>query len=145
LDAVEGLYPDREKHEFFFDVIPSTGIPLEVNGRMQINMQLTNVSEIKPAAGLRPILFPVLWFQDGVPEMDEGTQANLRMSVNLPKTMKITTLSLSFVLGIALFIGGITMLVKLLCCDVSDEELKAKKQNNRNNLQGHSNPGMEKD
>ena len=36
-DAVLGLKPDKEKHEFFMDVVPEFGIPLAIRPRFQLN------------------------------------------------------------------------------------------------------------
>lgn len=40
LDAVSGLEPIQSKHEFIMGVEPNLGVPLEVHGRIQINMML---------------------------------------------------------------------------------------------------------
>ncbi|KAA0193347.1 hypothetical protein HAZT_HAZT000271, partial [Hyalella azteca] len=64
LDAVVGLKPDAEKHQFSMDIASRTGSVLSGVGKAQINFALTNVSEVKPAQGLRPMIFPVVWFSD---------------------------------------------------------------------------------
>ena len=147
LDAVEGLKPDQEKHEFNVEVIPRTGLPLKARARMQINVQLTNVSEIKPADGLRPMVFPIIWFQDGIPEMPEETQEQLRMSANLPEIMKISVLSLSFIFGCALFIGAIIIVATTLCCKAESDDIAEAKRTRPparpEMLHGHVNPTMD--
>lgn len=40
IDAVSGMKPEREKHEFFMAVEPTTGVPVQVHGRIQINMMI---------------------------------------------------------------------------------------------------------
>lgn len=40
LNAVDGLKPDPEKHKFILSVEPFTGIPVEINGRLQINLNM---------------------------------------------------------------------------------------------------------
>lgn len=37
-DAIEGMNPEQEKHEFEIALEPFTGVPLKINGRLQINM-----------------------------------------------------------------------------------------------------------
>lgn len=37
-EAVEGLSPDPQLHEFFMDVEPSMGIPLRVSAKVQMNV-----------------------------------------------------------------------------------------------------------
>lgn len=139
LDAVIGLNPREEDHQFSLDVIPRTGLLLRASPRMQINVQLVDVPEIKPTQGVRSMVFPVLWFQDGVPEMPEKTVDALRLSANLPETIKITILSLSFVLGFALLVGALTIAITLLFCS-SDE---GKPKTGRSDIHGHVNPALD--
>lgn len=40
--AVSGLNPQAERHKFSLIVEPKTGIPIEVKGRLQINMMMTS-------------------------------------------------------------------------------------------------------
>ncbi|KAF2361877.1 CD36 family [Trinorchestia longiramus] len=113
-DAVIGLNPDPEKHQFAMDIAPRTGSVLSGVGKAQINFALTNVSEVKPAQGLRPMIFPVVWFSDGVAELQPDIISQLRMAVNLPETLKTTLLTLSFIFGCVMFVGGVTIFVLML-------------------------------
>lgn len=38
LNAVEGLNPQKEKHQFFMDVVPEFGFPLAIRPRFQLNI-----------------------------------------------------------------------------------------------------------
>lgn len=40
LKAVEGLAPNANEHKFSLSIEPITGIPVEINGRLQINMNM---------------------------------------------------------------------------------------------------------
>ena len=40
LQVVEGLKPDRDKHEFQIDILPQLGVGLRAAIRMQINIFL---------------------------------------------------------------------------------------------------------
>lgn len=42
LEGIEGLSPDKEKHELFVALEPEIGIPLEVRARLQINLFMRN-------------------------------------------------------------------------------------------------------
>lgn len=37
-EAIEGMNPEKEEHQFQVTVEPFTGMPLRINGRLQINM-----------------------------------------------------------------------------------------------------------
>ncbi len=43
-DAVDGLDPAKEKHEFSITLDPTHGTPLELNARLQMNMLLQPIS-----------------------------------------------------------------------------------------------------
>jgi len=73
LNAVEGLKPDQEKHQFSIDVQPKTGSGLGGKIRSQINIQMSKVDGVKQAEGLRDILLPMVWFSDDIDQItDQG-------------------------------------------------------------------------
>lgn len=45
--AVDGMQPNRSAHEFGLELEPTTGIPLKVEARLQINMLLQPIERIK--------------------------------------------------------------------------------------------------
>lgn len=47
LAAVEGLKPEKEKHEFFMTLEPNAGVPMDVGGGFQANYLLESVAGIK--------------------------------------------------------------------------------------------------
>lgn len=46
VNAVSGLAPNRSKHQFSLSLEPHTGIPLDVNAKLQINILLQPISGI---------------------------------------------------------------------------------------------------
>lgn len=46
-NAVNGLNPDKEKHELFLVLEPNTGIPMDVGGGFQANYLLEPVASIR--------------------------------------------------------------------------------------------------
>lgn len=64
-DGVIGITPpDEEKHQFFIDVSPLMGTTLKARARVQINLAVSQVRDIKQVASFPDILFPILWFED---------------------------------------------------------------------------------
>ena len=54
------------------------GTGLRVQARSQINIKLSDPHpDIKPAKGLRDIVFPFLWFSDGIEQIDDPNALNL--------------------------------------------------------------------
>ena len=47
LSAVEGLQPDKEKHEFYVDIAPEFGFPLAIRPRFQLNVVIKRDQDIE--------------------------------------------------------------------------------------------------
>ncbi|EDW12640.1 protein peste [Drosophila mojavensis] len=66
VEQVEGLQPDKKQHEFYMVVEPSTGIPLEVAARFQVNMLVEPIDGIQLYTDIPRIFFPLIWFEQKV-------------------------------------------------------------------------------
>ncbi|XP_053691402.1 protein croquemort-like [Sabethes cyaneus] len=64
-NALEGLQAIREKHEFQYVMHPFSGIPLEVNGRLQYNVHVKDYG-LKVTEDLPDVLLPVFWVNQRV-------------------------------------------------------------------------------
>jgi len=106
LEAVEGLDPDQEKHQFFMDLQPKLGTGLRVQARSQINIKLSDPHpDIKPAKGLRDIVFPFLWFSDGIEQIDDPNALNLlKTATTTPEELRSALYPTCFVIGIMLIL-----------------------------------------
>ncbi|KAH8345862.1 hypothetical protein KR067_007776 [Drosophila pandora] len=69
LNSVEGLSPDREKHETYFKIQPKLGVPLEGKVRIQLNLKVTHAKDIYPVRDFRDFVFPVMWLEEGISEL----------------------------------------------------------------------------
>ncbi|KAL7633573.1 UNVERIFIED_CONTAM: hypothetical protein RMT77_016106 [Armadillidium vulgare] len=114
LNAVTGLKPDPLKHSLFIDVNPTLGMPLSAEARIQINFVTKGLPTIKPVANLPNMVFPVLWFEDGVRSLPPNVIALLEKSTFYPKVAKISILTVIFVLGSILFLFGLIALIYYL-------------------------------
>lgn len=85
LDQIEGLSPNKAKHEFFITLEPMSGIPLDVAARFQINMLITPTPNIGLYAEAPEMFFPVLWFEQRVTITDDMA-AEVRTLVSVPLT-----------------------------------------------------------
>jgi lysosome membrane protein 2 len=71
---IDGIYPSPEKHQIFLEVEPRTGSPLRGGKKMQFNMFLRKIDQIAITnAFTTPVLFPVLWVDEGIELNDEMT------------------------------------------------------------------------
>ncbi|KAL7050562.1 hypothetical protein ACKWTF_004125 [Chironomus riparius] len=63
LEQVEGMKPDKEKHEFFMTLEPKTSLPLEVAGRFQLNLLVKPIPKIKMYRDVPTKFLPIVWFE----------------------------------------------------------------------------------
>lgn len=79
---IEGMNPNKEKHEFYVSMEPRTGIPLDIRAQLQINMlmkdypwtTITNVTET---------MIPMFWFSQRA-SLSEELAKQARLAVMLP-------------------------------------------------------------
>ncbi|KMY96985.1 lysosome membrane protein 2 isoform X1 [Drosophila simulans] len=69
LNSVEGLKPEREKHETYFKIQPKLGVPLEGKVRIQLNLKVTRAKDVYPVRDFRDFVFPVMWLEEGISEL----------------------------------------------------------------------------
>jgi scavenger receptor class B protein 1 len=78
LNAVEGLSPNKEKHQTSVDVQPLVGNGLGGRIRSQVNIKMSKINDPLVdrdlARGLRDILLPIVWFSD---DLDKITDPKL--------------------------------------------------------------------
>ena len=98
---VEGLNPDPEKHQIFADVEPNTGLILRGGKRVQFNMFLRKVDNIRLTDRLQTTLFPVIWVEESVELNEENVQLLYSMLINVLTLLDIVQWSL---IGIGLIL-----------------------------------------
>lgn len=54
---MEGMHPNKSKHEFFVSLEPNTGIPLQVRAQMQINILIEEIAGIEYVSFMLLITF----------------------------------------------------------------------------------------
>nr|XP_014087330.1 protein peste [Bactrocera oleae]XP_036214771.1 protein peste [Bactrocera oleae]XP_036214772.1 protein peste [Bactrocera oleae] len=102
LSEVDGLKPNKEKHELYLVLEPKTGLMLEMSARLQSNILVEPVSDFRLFRNKRRIFFPLFWFE-----------ARTRISPQLSEEFKLlprVLLSLQ-VFGVISIVIGVIMLV----------------------------------
>nr|CAH0101993.1 unnamed protein product [Daphnia galeata] len=88
VEDVVGLNPDVNRHGFFLDFQPKLTIAMQATARMQINLMLSKVEDIKQAVGLREMAFPLFWFESGVVKLPEDVSQKLKMMAEMPEAAR---------------------------------------------------------
>lgn len=88
LNQVEGLNPDKSKHQFYMTMEPTTGIPLDVAARFQLNILIQSHPSIALYEDVPRIFLPVLWFEQHVTMKPEFT-GEIAQALSIPTTARI--------------------------------------------------------
>ncbi|XP_025422540.1 scavenger receptor class B member 1 isoform X2 [Sipha flava] len=108
--AVEGMdEPDPELHEFYLDVQPDMGVAMRARARVQINLAVSQVVDIKQVATFPDIVFPIMWFEEGIDELPDSVIQLLKLATQTPPVAKAA-------LQYALFCSGVILLLLALGC-----------------------------
>ncbi|XP_069695590.1 protein croquemort-like isoform X2 [Periplaneta americana] len=80
---LNGVMPDASKHRFYLTLEPTTGIPLDVAARLQINLLLQPSSHIAMYNDVPTIFFPMMWFEERATITPE-LAASIKLLLMLP-------------------------------------------------------------
>ncbi|CAO1400864.1 unnamed protein product [Diamesa serratosioi] len=83
LNEVEGLMPNKEKHQPFFTIEPITGAPLEVTARFQVNFLIRNNEDIALFQEAPRVIIPVMWFEQKF-AMDKKMADEIKAALSIP-------------------------------------------------------------
>jgi len=85
LDAVEGLAPDKERHQFYVDVLPEFGFPLAIRPRFQLNAVIRRDTDVDIMSQFPDeLILPFLWAEDGFSEPSEKMAAAISFGLRAP-------------------------------------------------------------
>jgi len=104
-DAVVGLKPEKEKHQFYVDVLPQFGFPLAIRPRFQLNAIIRKDPDIDIMSNfVDELVLPFLWAQDGFSEPSDEMAEALKFGLSAPSLI-------SFGAGGVLLGTGLVMLI----------------------------------
>jgi len=107
LNAVHGLKPEKEKHEFYIDAVPEFGFPLAIQARFQLNLVIERDDQFTPDMEPR-IVLPFLWAQLGFSEPSDVMAEAIAFGLAAPQKLPLLGAVIFFVLG------GIMLLIPLI-------------------------------
>lgn len=101
---LEGLNPDPEKHAAKIILEPSTGIPMNVNSRMQINLVMHNTTYNSKIMVFNDMTIPLFWSDLVIPGLSNDLTLLLKLGLQIIPIAQTVIIWL-------LAIGGVTMLI----------------------------------
>ncbi|KAL7836682.1 hypothetical protein AOLI_G00279660 [Acnodon oligacanthus] len=64
IDAIEGMNPNKEEHETYLDLNPTTGVPIRACKRAQLNVIMKRVPGFPQTKFLNETIFPIMYVNE---------------------------------------------------------------------------------
>lgn len=88
------------------------GTTLRARARVQINLAVSQVQDIKQVANFPDIVFPILWFEEGIERLPDEVVDLMKVATTVPSKARTALMIAFFVLGGLLFIVSVFCLVR---------------------------------
>jgi scavenger receptor class B, member 1 len=88
------------------------GTTLRARARVQINLAVSQVMDIKQVANFPDIVFPILWFEEGIEGLPDEVVQLMTIATTVPDKAKTVLMIALFTLGSLLFIVSVFCLVR---------------------------------
>ncbi|XP_071440719.1 scavenger receptor class B member 1-like isoform X2 [Hetaerina americana] len=112
-EAVEGISPpEKEKHQLYIDIQPEMGAALSARARVQINLAVSQVVDIKQVATFPDIIFPIMWFEEGIDSLPNEVLDLLYLATEVPPLVRVVLSYGLFALGVLLLLISLGCLVR---------------------------------
>uniref|UniRef100_A0A1I8PUG8 Protein croquemort n=1 Tax=Stomoxys calcitrans TaxID=35570 RepID=A0A1I8PUG8_STOCA len=115
LQAIEGLKPEKEKHEFFMTLEPTSGVPMDVGGGFQANYLMEPVPGISPYQRIPRTFIPIMWAEERV-RVPPEIAADIALVPFITLMGQIVT-GILFALGFIMLCWYPTKFITQLCHD----------------------------
>ncbi|KAL0131544.1 hypothetical protein PUN28_002827 [Cardiocondyla obscurior] len=128
LEAVEGLNPEKEKHESYFFIQPKTGLPVDLAFRFQINMALQDIEHMARVEKFPHLTLPMLWFEIGMYKLPTNMHLRFWFYLNFMPTTEEVVMYLLLLSGTILLIWSVARILSLGTKKSSAEWLEMEKK-----------------
>lgn len=88
------------------------GTSLSAKARIQINLAVSQVVDIKQVATFPDIIFPIIWFEEGIDGLPEEMTNLMKLATSVPPVAHAGISGVLFVLGALLLLIAVWRLVR---------------------------------
>jgi len=104
-DAVGGMEPNKDKHQFYIDVVPEFGFPLAMMAQFQLNLVVFRMDDVPELENMeKEVVLPFLWAGLGFKEPSELMANQINVGLNAPSKYPLLMAVVLFALGGALLL-----------------------------------------
>nr|XP_022899774.1 lysosome membrane protein 2-like isoform X2 [Onthophagus taurus]XP_022899775.1 lysosome membrane protein 2-like isoform X2 [Onthophagus taurus] len=104
--------PDPEKHAMHLDVQPLMGAAVSAKARLQINLAVSQVVDIKQVAKFPSIIFPIIWFEEGIDGLPDNVTNLMKLASTVPPIARTVLTGVLVVIGFLLLMVAVWRLVR---------------------------------
>lgn len=88
------------------------GTTIRARARVQINLAVSQVVDIKQVANFPDIVFPIIWFEEGINGLPDEIVNLMRVATTVPDKARSGLMIALFALGSLLFVASVFCLVR---------------------------------
>lgn len=88
------------------------GTALRARARIQINLAVSQVVDIKQVANFPDIVFPILWFEEGIDGLPDQITDLMNLATSVPPRARIILMIGLYALGGLMLVLAVTCLVR---------------------------------
>lgn len=88
------------------------GTALRAKARVQINLAVSQVVDIKQVATFPDIIFPIMWFEEGLDGLPAEMTGLMGLATKVPPIARAVLIGVLFALGVLLLLVAIWRLVR---------------------------------
>ncbi|CAH1112790.1 unnamed protein product [Psylliodes chrysocephalus] len=88
-DAIKGMRPDKTKHEFYITIEPKSGIIMDIQLVMQINMLLQPIRSVRLYEKVPKVFLPLFYIKQNV-NLKDDIASSLKIIQNFPEYCNYT-------------------------------------------------------
>ncbi|XP_034026830.1 lysosome membrane protein 2a [Thalassophryne amazonica] len=106
ISAVDGLNPNKEEHETYLDLQPTTGVPIRACKRAQLNIILKRVQGFPKTRHINETIFPIMYVNETA-TIDDDSAAQMRtllLIVTLVSNFPLLIVGLGIILLLVLVV-----------------------------------------
>ncbi|CAL1682862.1 unnamed protein product [Lasius platythorax] len=109
-NAITGMSPDKEKHEISMTIEPTTGIPIQVKAKLQLNLLIEPVESMSMFENINKTYIPMLWFTQEA-NLTASYASQVKLLLILPTLGTVTCFGIAGI-GVLIFFIGLFVYIR---------------------------------